>query len=255
MHQGDTMKKLFATDYDGTLFQYGEVSQRDLDTIRKFRKQGNLFGIATGRMINSIKEEIFKYNIPVDFVIGINGGVIVDHNFKTLHSLSIENDIGLKVQKHLKESGAVHYSITDGYNLCNQGEKSINLKPFDRPCQEIVNNDIRGLYARMPSIDMAREVCLEINDHYGDHVKALPNYNYVDIASSRTDKYVALSHFVKDLNIDLIGTSGDAHNDYLMLKNYHGYAMHHGDETIVSKISRRAHTVSEALENFMEIKR
>ena len=46
--------KLFASDYDGTLHINGEVTQETLDGIKRFRGAGNLFGIATGRSLNSI---------------------------------------------------------------------------------------------------------------------------------------------------------------------------------------------------------
>ena len=69
--------KLFASDYDGTLFKNQEITAYDLEMIHAFRGAGNKFGIATGRTIDSITFELEKYKIPFDFIVGINGGVVL----------------------------------------------------------------------------------------------------------------------------------------------------------------------------------
>lgn len=247
------MKKIFATDYDGTLFQNENVTKKDLEAIKKFRSEGGVFGIATGRMISSIRIEIEKYDIPVDFVIGINGGVIVDNNFEEIHSLDIDNTVGMEVLDYLKESGAIHYSVSDGYDVSSFGEENEFLQRFAIPLEEILDNNIKGLYSSMPSIAAARGTCDEINSKYGQHVKALPNYNHIDIASSKTDKSIALSKYIQSYENPFVGTAGDAHNDLQMLKNFEGYAMHHGDQDVVSQISQKAGSISEAIKHFMSL--
>jgi len=42
------MKKIIATDYDGTLTIDG-IPPRVIEAIEKFRAEGNLFGVVTGR--------------------------------------------------------------------------------------------------------------------------------------------------------------------------------------------------------------
>ncbi len=247
------MKKVFATDFDGTLFQYGTVSQQDIDTIRKFRKSGGLFGIATGRMIGSIRREIEKYDIPVDFVIGVNGAVTVDSRFKELDSISIDNKIGLEVKEMLKEGNCIRYSISDGYNVFNVGELPEALQSIIVSRQEILDNNIKGLFGNTETIESARSLCAKINNKYGDYVKALPNYNYIDIASNKTDKAIALENYLKAFKDVTVATAGDAHNDLMMMKKYIGYVMKHGDETIISQIDNQVNTVTEALNDFMDL--
>ena len=41
--------KIFATDYDGTLRMVDGISEDNIKAIEKFRSQGNLFGVVTGR--------------------------------------------------------------------------------------------------------------------------------------------------------------------------------------------------------------
>lgn len=246
------MRKVFATDYDGTLFQYDTVSKKDLEAIHEFRKQGGLFGIATGRMIASIKAEIIKYDIPVDFLIGINGGVTLNSDFEEIHSLTIKKDTALNIKEYLLEKSATHASISDGYHVYSEGFVSEYLKVYNVPYEEIINNEIKGLYSKFNTVDESRFICDHINEVYGDEVKALPNYEYIDIASSQTDKAIALEKYLERFKAVDVATAGDAHNDLMMLKKYKGYAMKHGDATIVNQIDKKVRTVHEALQDFME---
>ena len=103
----------------------------------------------------------------------------------------------------------------------------------------------------MPSIESARMACDLINKAYGEHVCALPNYSYIDVASNATNKHKAIQMYLKDHGAVDVATAGDAHNDLEMLKNYRGYAMRHGDEDIIHQIEMHVSTVAEALEDFI----
>lgn len=85
------MKKLFASDFDNTLFFHSVredgspdfarsgFRQEDLEAIRKFQEEGNLFGICTGRSYRSILEEIRKEPLlHPDFLIAASGSGLYD---------------------------------------------------------------------------------------------------------------------------------------------------------------------------------
>lgn len=50
--------KILASDYDGTLRTEELVAEKDIEAIARFRKAGNLFGIVTGRSMESLQKEI-----------------------------------------------------------------------------------------------------------------------------------------------------------------------------------------------------
>ncbi len=72
---------LIATDLDGT-FLNGEkkVSDINREAIRKLKHKGILFGIASGRPIDTVRPMIHDWGIDEDvsFIVGMNGGVIYD---------------------------------------------------------------------------------------------------------------------------------------------------------------------------------
>ena len=47
--------KILASDFDNTLFFSDGVHKEDVEAIRTFQKQGNLFGLCTGRQLEGIK--------------------------------------------------------------------------------------------------------------------------------------------------------------------------------------------------------
>ena len=64
--------KLLASDYDGTLHFEDGYKQEDLEAIRAFQKQGNMFGLCSGRPLRnlwSLQSEALKF----DFIIASSG--------------------------------------------------------------------------------------------------------------------------------------------------------------------------------------
>ena len=78
--------KLLASDYDGTLKYLDHVTQQDLNSIHRWKDAGNMFVMDTGRSMESILEEVGKYNIPADYYITNNGGMLFDRDGNELFS-------------------------------------------------------------------------------------------------------------------------------------------------------------------------
>ena len=54
-------KKVLVVDYDRTLFINNSDMLNNINSINKFRENGNIFIIATGRTYNSLKKEIDNF--------------------------------------------------------------------------------------------------------------------------------------------------------------------------------------------------
>ena len=86
------MKKVFASDFDGTLYFYLAEDDRKLPAenvakIRKYQAAGNLFGLCTGRQVGGLTPFITGFVEP-DFYITSTGANLVDGDFgarKILH--------------------------------------------------------------------------------------------------------------------------------------------------------------------------
>ncbi|WP_305154479.1 HAD family hydrolase [uncultured Dubosiella sp.] len=108
--------KLLATDYDGTL-HYGEgIMQDDLDAIRQWKEDGNLFVIVTGRSMQSIDEQIKKFGLPCDYVISNNGGMVFDAAGKEMMANYLDYVTAVDIIYAMKEMDNVaSYVVNDGF--------------------------------------------------------------------------------------------------------------------------------------------
>ena len=74
--------KAIMCDVDGTLLNsQGVVSEHTVDAIRKAREKGILFGLSTGRDVNSVKTLLKVWGIEglVDIIVGTGGAEIYDY--------------------------------------------------------------------------------------------------------------------------------------------------------------------------------
>ena len=70
--------KILASDYDGTYRYEPKVTKEDLDAVKRWQKEGNLFVMVTGRSMESFTKEIEVNGFHCDYIIANNGGVIYD---------------------------------------------------------------------------------------------------------------------------------------------------------------------------------
>ena len=70
------MSKIIVSDSDGTLQTSEEEIRDNIEAIQKFKEEGNLFVIATGRSYFDLKRKLDLYPIPCDYAILNHGGVI-----------------------------------------------------------------------------------------------------------------------------------------------------------------------------------
>ena len=105
----DLSKVILFSDMDGTLLtRKKEITQKDLDAIKRFTSLGGKFTVATGRTVQTFEQyrDMLDINIPI---ILFNGALIYDYSTKdTLYMNSLpENakDIALEILENMPEAG------------------------------------------------------------------------------------------------------------------------------------------------------
>ena len=99
-------KMLIGTDFDGTLNR-GGISQDDRNAIAKWRKDGNLFGVVTGRDISSIEHEMRKLEMEYDFLVSNNGGEAYSGSGERLFSHTVDKSHLRKLVKYCYDNGGI----------------------------------------------------------------------------------------------------------------------------------------------------
>ena len=89
------MKKVFASDFDGTLYFYKaevKLPPESVDRIREYQAAGHLFGLCTGRQIGGLTPFITGLVRP-DFYITASGASIVDGSFGEIRKQEVDRRI------------------------------------------------------------------------------------------------------------------------------------------------------------------
>ena len=177
--------KILASDFDNTLFFSDGVHKEDVEAIRTFQKQGNLFGLCTGRQLEGIKypfggnREHPLTDIDFDFYITLSGGVI----FNKKEEVIFEKDIPMNIVKEISEAIPVHMSIVYKDEIYMYRPEDESWGTTIDSLDELTFNDSDAFSFHFPEGDLedAKNAMDYINEHYSNTCAAFQNKNHVDV--------------------------------------------------------------------------
>ncbi len=214
---------LLASDYDNTLRRDG-ISFPELKEIMEFQNQGNIFGLVTGRSFLSIQAEIKRFQIPMDFLICVNGGLIFDKDYNLLEKTTIKDEIVNKVIKYMQSTDDIsgfYGNLDDSVRVANFN--NVHLKNARvKQLNEVLNI---GIITKTP--EHLVEIIEDLDQQYGDYLEFHQNGDrLVDINAKGVDKAAAIASYLKRLNgVKKVFVVGDSYNDIPMLKAFPSFAM------------------------------
>ena len=203
--------KILIADFDGTFLD--KNFEENIKFVQDFVEQGNMFIIATGRNITSLKKVISSYNIPFSYLINNDGGIIVDKNYQEIFRLDLEKTLCKDLYLELEKSSIFSSVFIDtGYT-------------YQKEIGENYNRIIGKIIERKES-----QLFLEsLRKKYSEQIYAYLSNNWINITSGKNNKVNAIQWLIesKKLNIKNIYTIGNDENDLEMLLTYHGYMIGH----------------------------
>lgn len=229
-------RKVLASDYDGTLRRQGVASQ-DIAAIEQFRQAGHHFGIVTGRSIMMIVPELAYFNVPYDFIIGNNGGIIVDAQLRCLKQWNIDLTQAFSlIEAFPKENSML--GISNGYEfttLCNQKTQTdkdyntiINTRNYTWD-EVMTRGCINSFFSRAESPEATQALQKRFGEQFGQAIQFHYNKGTLDASCVNVSKSYGIQwlkehcYFNDDLTV-----IGDGENDVQMIQDWHGYAVENG---------------------------
>ena len=231
------MSKIVISDYDGTLDTSENDIAKNIEAIQKFRNNGNLFVIATGRSYLEIKSVL--YPIPFDYLIVNHGSVILDKNEKVIDACLIPKNIGIEILEAVKSKENI--------------ERIILFDMMKRDIED-VSNELTKIMLMMKEEKAARILSQMINENWKETVKSYvittEEYYLVEIISIKTDKGQAIEKILKIENIsdNEVYPIGDGSNDLEMILKYNGYGMKISEEAVYKATNKLCNSVAELIE-------
>ena len=257
--------KLFASDYDGTYWKHTLKGQLDLKKnikmTKKWQKEGHLFVFATGRSISLIRLEEWLHGIVYDYIVGLNGGIIVSKDGEILFQQAIEESVARKIVKVIQAEDLLQYEITDGIyghyqTTFKWSHKTFYLfklfklffKEYNLTLEESLKRPVVQISIKMKSHEQAIEFAKKMNQEFGDEIVAYSNLRHVDISAKGLSKATGVDYVAKlhHINPDQVYCIGDSFNDVPMFETFHGYTLPEACDEIKQYAEKVFETVDEA---------
>lgn len=206
-------KKVLVVDYDRTLFINNDDMLNNINSINKFRENGNIFIIATGRTYNSLKKEIDKYNIEYDYLILNHGSLVIKKDKSTLFHYKIDKNILFDITNYLSK----------------YKPKSVMYSYYTEDTNDINNPDISKItIGFQKDIETFKKIMMDVVKKYNNKLNIYFTQNYeLEIISKETNKSRAIDLLMKKANFkkENIYTIGDSYTDIDMINDYNGSCM------------------------------
>lgn len=249
----NTDKYLIATDFDGTLNR-GGVSERDRDAIKRFRAAGNLFGVVTGRD-TYMRETLLEANVDFDFVVVLNGAIILDSDGNTLFESTCDGacirgicDLFAEYDTHLS---CVYRRdrITFKSKYPDGNERYAPLSEIPKITRFTMLNSV------VSSDAAATEATARINREFGGYVNALQNGQCIDIPPRGIDKGEGVARIAEIMGVshDNIWCAGDNLNDIAMIERFHGCAVPNARDEVKAAAERTYDGIYEIADTILSL--
>jgi hypothetical protein len=252
------MKKVFASDFDGTLYFYKadvKLPPESVAKIHEYQDAGHLFGLCTGRQVGGLTPFITGHFTP-DFYITSTGANIVDGNFDEIYRRGINRDVVDAICEYVNPdlhrisidiNGVIHVFSEMDY----PGEYHVITGMKDAS-----PGLVHQLGIHNETLEEAAALAKAINEKFGDHINAFQNVIEVDVAPKGCTKgkgVERLREYYKEKygEMKLYGI-GDSINDLpLLLASDVSYTFPYAPKEVQEKATKIVNTIVEALEDSM----
>ena len=226
--------KILASDFDNTIFflDYPEINKKNIEAIRDFISQGNIFCIVTGRNYSDLKVLLNENNIPYSYLICEDGAKIFNNVDYCLDTVLLDRkDIERII--HIIEDNNWDYYLDDGYNETTNYDD----------CVKIV--------IRCNDSEEKEKIVDIIKSKINIHVYA--SRYHVNIINKSVNKENALKKLLnlEELNHNVLRVIGDNKNDYEMLKAFEGAVITKHHESLDSLMKDEYDTLSDYIKELM----
>lgn len=252
--------KLLATDYDGTLCYGKHVMPEDIEAIKKWQDEGNLYVIATGRSAQSIMNQMDEIQLEPDFYITNNGGMVFDKERNELLANHLDYITAIDILYAVKEDSEVaSYVVNDGFarhriivNPQITDTRYPTLQPDMSEEQTLSMPQYGQLVISMSNEQEALRMASQINEFFGSYVEAYPNRTCVDVVPKDISKGAGLEFVAEfsDTDDNDIYTMGDNYNDISLIEyGFNGAAIEMAPEDVKEAAKNIYASVSDMIKN------
>lgn len=226
--------KIIGSDYDGTLNHNG-IDDKKKKALERWRNEGNIFALISGRGINSVLELYNEKQFPCDYLIANNGAVIMKTDGTVISDIRCDSSLTVPLLKLLFEKGCPWGQIQTSFS-CRVYADSKDCEDDDEYTLENMPEIpyFNQINTALPDFESAAKVAACIREHFGDKLTPLQNGVCIDIVRADVNKARGLYTLMEYLGAkyDDIIAVGDNINDADMIREFKSYAMENGVDSV-----------------------
>lgn len=254
--------KLLATDLDGTLLEeHVRVTKENQEAIKQLKEQGHMVVIATGRGFTDtafLKEE---FGIDYDYLVLLNGALLVDKDNKVVKQDVISYDICQKIYDRFQDVNC-EMAYSTGFKYLFLKEKREDFPAFSEvieTVEELSTHTISLISIDFTGLEISEVQMLtdKINEECED-VVAYRNTTFVDVVPAGNSKGIAVSEVARQFNVSSedIYTIGDSWNDVSMFEiTDNAYTFDYAEKEIQEKVNHVVGSVHECVRNMLKVEK
>lgn len=240
------------SDFDNTLYSHADKTglQRNLEKIQEFRREGNLFCIATGRSQASLGRTWPDYEDYLDYGIFDNGAVCLDQFGETVFqetiALTVVEEIARKIaDKFGEDVQLVFYRDAKEWRELGNDTTKVRCWTKDLAVSRAIHEKVSSEYSGEVKSFIARTAVMS---NVIEWVENPEEYiSFVDVMSVRAGKYNAVKRLCEEFPDEKIVTVGDDTNDLEMIREFDGYAMQNSMPEVL-EVVKPGHVVGSVTE-------
>lgn len=243
--------KIIASDYDGTLNHHG-ISETDKTAIEKFRKEGNKFGLVTGRDLEQamwVISDLKRANLEVDFVLCCTGGVTLTSDGEIVSAK--KQKVGEYLNDMVKYARTLElgsFRVSNELVVCHIDPRG-NIKQDFSAIGELTQAN-----AWFYTEEDAQKFVEYVEKHHKNDIGVFRNSGSIDMPPLATSKVTGIYDYASQFKDAKIYTVGDNVNDIPMIKEFEGYAVSNAKEETKKVAKHQCDRIADMIEEIMKEK-
>ena len=224
--------KIIASDYDGT-FNHNGIDDNKRNAVSRWRNEGNLFGIISGRGYPSLKDIVDSKPFEYDFLICNNGAVIYDDKEVIVFETRRDGSYARPLIEDMFKWGCPMANIDKDIPVYLKNSISADVGEYTLDTMPEITY-FNQISTYLDTVDEATVVVKKIEEKYSDILTPLQNGNCIDIVPNGVNKAQGIYALLKLVNAtyDDVIAVGDNINDTHMIAEFRSYAMENAVDSI-----------------------
>lgn len=228
--------KVLGSDFDNTIFFFNDPIQtkKNVNAINKFREQGNIFCLITGRTFMETKDIVNELNLTFDYLACGDGAMIFNKNLECIKLNTLDQDVALKAIKILQDNGYEPY-IENGYAIADTVVDCVKISAEYCKDKEDAERVVKILNDTLDVYAYASRIHVNVNNPRNHKRQAV-----IDLAN------------IINTSLDNFYVIGDSINDYEMIEAYNSAVVKNYNKELDALHPKVCDSVAEYVEELMK---